>query len=98
MKSPQLAKGLKQHAGDLTVVINGPEEWRVFAGLAIYNALVNHNGNVTVRVDGLAASIASVIAMSVTRLSCRQAHDHDLTVRPFIGWYGGRHVRKPKTF
>ncbi len=29
----------------------------VFAGLAIYNALVNHNGNVTVRVDGLAASI-----------------------------------------
>ncbi len=36
----------------------------MFAGLAIYNALVNHNGNVTARVDGLAASIASVIAMS----------------------------------
>nr|DAN71539.1 MAG TPA: major capsid protein [Caudoviricetes sp.] len=54
---------LKQHAGDLTVVINSPGG-DVFAGLAIYNALVNHNGNVTVRVDGLAASIASVIAMS----------------------------------
>lgn len=54
---------LKQHAGDLTVVINSPGG-DVFAGLAIYNALVNHNGNVTVRVDGLAASIASVIAMA----------------------------------
>lgn len=56
-------KELKQHAGDLTVVINSPGG-DVFAGLAIYNALVNHNGNVTVRVDGLAASIASVIAMA----------------------------------
>nr|DAN25204.1 MAG TPA: major capsid protein [Caudoviricetes sp.] len=54
---------LKQHAGDLTVVINSPGG-DVFAGLAIYNALVNHSGNVTVRVDGLAASIASVIAMA----------------------------------
>ena len=54
---------LKQHAGDLTVVINSPGG-DVFAGLAIYNTLVNHNGNVTVRVDGLAASIASVIAMA----------------------------------
>lgn len=54
---------LKQHAGDLTVVINS-SGGDVFAGLAIYNALVNHNGNVTVRVDGLAASIASVIAMA----------------------------------
>lgn len=54
---------LKQHAGNLTVVINSPGG-DVFAGLAIYNALVNHNGNVTVRVDGLAASIASVIAMA----------------------------------
>ncbi len=31
----------------------------------------------TVRVDGLAASIASVIAMSGDRLSCRQAQHHD---------------------
>lgn len=62
--TPDLFRGeLKQHAGDLTVVINSPGG-DVFAGLAIYNALVNHNGNVTVRVDGLAASIASVIAMA----------------------------------
>ncbi len=36
----------------------------MFAGLAIYNALVDLNGNVTVGVDGLAASVACSIAMS----------------------------------
>lgn len=38
----------------------------VFAGLAIYNALKAHPANVTVKIDSLAASIASVIAMSGT--------------------------------
>ncbi|MEG1891361.1 MAG: Clp protease ClpP [Clostridia bacterium] len=36
----------------------------VFAGTGIYNALKNHNGKVTVIIDGIAASIASVIAMA----------------------------------
>ena len=36
----------------------------VFAGLAIYNALKNHAANITVIIDSLAASIASVIAMA----------------------------------
>lgn len=36
----------------------------VFDGIAIYNALVAHGGQVTVTVTGLAASIASVIAMA----------------------------------
>lgn len=36
----------------------------VFDGLAIYNQLKNHKASVTVKVDGLAASIASVIAMA----------------------------------
>ena len=36
----------------------------VFDGVAIYNALVRHPANVTVHIDGLAASIASVIAMA----------------------------------
>lgn len=36
----------------------------VFEGLAIYNTLLRHNAKVTVDVDGLAASIASVIAMA----------------------------------
>lgn len=54
---------LRKHSGDLTVVINSPGG-DVFAGLSIYNALREHNGTITVRVDGLAASIASIVAMA----------------------------------
>ena len=36
----------------------------VFEGLAIYNLLKNHPANITVYIDGLAASMASVIAMA----------------------------------
>ena len=36
----------------------------VFDGLAIYNTLKKHPANVTVDVDGIAASIASIIAMA----------------------------------
>lgn len=36
----------------------------VFDGLAIYNMLARHRASVTVTVDGIAASIASVIAMA----------------------------------
>lgn len=46
----------------ITVVINSPGG-EVFAGAAMYNALRNYSGRVTVRVDGVAASMASVIAM-----------------------------------
>jgi ATP-dependent Clp protease protease subunit len=48
---------------NITVIINsgGGDVW---AGLAMYNALNELDAEVTVRVDGLAASIASVIAMA----------------------------------
>ena len=36
----------------------------VFDGIAIYNALTSHPSDVTVYVDGLAASIASIIALA----------------------------------
>jgi ATP-dependent Clp endopeptidase proteolytic subunit ClpP len=36
----------------------------VFDGMAIYNALKNHKNKVTTKVEGIAASIASVIAMA----------------------------------
>ncbi len=36
----------------------------VFDGIAIYNLLKNHPANITVYIDGLAASMASVIAMA----------------------------------
>lgn len=40
----------------------------VFAGLAIYNMLLRHKGFKTVYVDGMAASIASVIALAGDRV------------------------------
>lgn len=55
---------LRQMKGDLTVHINSPGG-DVFAGVAIYNALKDYSkGKVVVKVDGLAASIASVVAMA----------------------------------
>lgn len=55
---------LSQHNGNLTVAINSPGG-DVFAGVSIYNTLSAYDkGTVTVEVNGLAASIASVIAMA----------------------------------
>ncbi|MEO1747503.1 MAG: head maturation protease, ClpP-related, partial [Pseudomonadota bacterium] len=48
---------------DVTVNINSPGG-DMFEGLAIYNLLVEHPGAVSIRVMGLAASAASVIAMA----------------------------------
>ena len=47
----------------LNLRINSPGG-SVFEGLAIYNALVRHAARVTVHVDGIAGSIASVVAMA----------------------------------
>ena len=49
--------------GDITVWINSPGG-DVFAAAQIYNMLMEYKGNVRVRIDGLAASAASVIAMA----------------------------------
>lgn len=47
----------------ITLNINSPGG-EVFDGLAIYNVLNRHPAQVTARIDGIAASIASVIAMA----------------------------------
>lgn len=47
----------------INVRINSPGG-SVFDGYAIYNALKNHDGGVTTHIDGLAASIASIIALA----------------------------------
>lgn len=49
-------------SGQISLRLNSPGG-DVFDGIAIMNALRNHPANVTVHIDGLAASIASVIAM-----------------------------------
>lgn len=50
-------------SGNVTVWINSPGG-DVFAAAQIYNMLMDYTGKVTVKIDGLAASAASVIAMA----------------------------------
>jgi len=50
-------------AAPLTLRLNSPGG-SVFDAVAIYNALQRHAGNVTVSIDGIAASAASYIAMA----------------------------------
>lgn len=60
----RVASALRQMgAGPITVNINSPGG-DMFEGLAIYNLLREHQGEVTVKVLALAASAASVIAMA----------------------------------
>lgn len=54
---------LSKVSGNLTVWLNSPGG-DVFAASQIYTMLRNHNGKVTVKIDGLAASAASVVAMA----------------------------------
>ena len=58
---------LQDGEGDNTVWINSPGG-DVFAAAQIYNMLMDYKGNVTVKIDGLAASAASVIAMAGTEV------------------------------
>ena len=53
--------------GDITVWINSPGGDCV-AAAQMYNMLMDYKGNVTVKIDGIAASAASVIAMAGTEV------------------------------
>src|SRR5690606_2668481 len=84
-------------AGPVTVNVNSPGG-DMFEGLAIYNLLREHQGEVTVKVLGLAASAASIIAMAgdtveIARAGFLMVHNcwviaqgnrHDL--REFADW------------
>lgn len=62
--TPQIFKDeLMSGSGDITVWINSPGGDCV-AAAQIYNMLMDYKGNVTVKIDGIAASAASVIAMA----------------------------------
>ena len=58
---------LKNKSGDITVWINSPGGDYIAAS-RIYTMLLEHKGNVTIKIDGLAASAASVIAMAGTEV------------------------------
>lgn len=63
----QFKKELISGSGDIAIWINSPGG-DVFAASQIYNMLMDYKGNVTVKIDGLAASAASVIAMAGTNV------------------------------
>ena len=66
--TPALFKDeLMAGSGDITVWINSPGGDCV-AAAQIYNMLMDYKGNVTVKIDGIAASAASVIAMAGTKV------------------------------
>lgn len=66
--TPQLFRDdLSKCKGDIAVWINSPGG-DVFAAAQIYDMLMDYPHNVTVKIDGLAASAASVIAMAGTEV------------------------------
>lgn len=66
--TPQLFKDeLFAGDGNITVWINSPGGDCV-AAAQIYNMLMDYKGNVTIKIDGIAASAASVIAMAGTKV------------------------------
>jgi len=62
--------------GDVTIRINSPGG-DTFDGAAIYNSITSHKGNVTTRIEGLAASMASVIAVAGKKV---QAYDNTMVM------------------
>ena len=66
--TPQLFKEeLFSGSGDITVWINSPGG-DCIAAAQIYNMLMDYPHNITVKIDGIAASAASVIAMAGTKV------------------------------
>lgn len=61
----QFKSELVSGEGDIDIWINSPGG-DCIAASQIYNMLMDYKGNVTVKIDGIAASAASVIAMSGT--------------------------------
>ena len=66
--TPQVFKEeLNKENGNITVWINSPGGDCV-AAAQIYNMLIDYKGDVIVKIDGIAASAASVIAMAGTKV------------------------------
>lgn len=66
--TPALFKAeLTNGSGDITVYINSPGG-DCIAASQIYTMLNDYNGSITIKIDGIAASAASVIAMAGTQI------------------------------
>ncbi|WDT40964.1 Clp protease ClpP [Clostridium perfringens] len=83
---------------DLNIHINSGGG-SVFAGITIYNMLKNHEGNKTVYIDGIAASIASVIALAGDKVIMRTGTSFMIHKPMFCLWdmYNSDELRKMAT-
>ena len=94
--TPKLFKEeLLAGSGPITVWINSPGG-DVFAAAQIYNMLMEYTGSVTVKIDGIAASAASVIAMAggevlMSPVSMLMIHNPST-----IAWGDSEEMRKAK--
>ena len=87
LSARQLVNDLKDlDTSEITVRINSPGG-SVFDGIAIYNALRHHKAHIHVRIEGLAASIASVIAMGGDTI--HMAANALMMIHNPFGWVGG---------
>ena len=71
---------------NLTLYINS-NGGDVFSGTAIYNMLKRHDGRIKAHVDGLAASIASLILMAADEIEI-PSNAYVMVHRPKCGTYG----------
>ena len=85
---PQAIKEFLDEAKDknINIYINSGGG-SVFAGMAIYNMLKRHQGYKTVYVDGLAGSIASVIALAGDKVII-PSNAYMMIHKPWSGLYG----------
>ena len=78
--TPQVfKKELMSGKGNVTIWLNSPGG-DVFAAAQIYNLLMEYPGHVTIKIDGIAASAASVVAMAgsevlMSPVSCLMIHN-----------------------
>lgn len=86
----ELNQHLKSLNGkDVTFRINSPGG-DVFDGLTIYTAMTEYKGNITTKIEGLAASMASVVALGGSEV---QAHKHAMYMihEPLLLTIGNQH-------
>jgi len=95
VSAQDFARSLKS-LGDVDYIelhINSPGG-SVFDGAAIYNMLVDHPALVDVRVDGLAASIASIIALAGDQITIAKNAMMMIHNPSAMAWGGASDMRK----
>jgi len=95
VSAQDFARSLKS-LGDVDYIelhINSPGG-SVFDGAAIYNMLIDHQALVDVRIDGLAASIASIIALAGDQITIAKNAMMMLHNPSAMAWGGASDMRK----